>query len=107
MTKSIIFPNAPDHWSQAKAAQLAEQQGLSLSDEHWEAISSLQEYFSKNIVCSSRRELTDALEEKFHEKGGLKYLYRLFPGGPVAQGCVLSGIAPPSGSIDPSFGSVV
>lgn len=53
-----------------------------------------------------RRALHDALEEKFHHKGGLKFLYTLFPRGPVAQGCRLAGLTPPPGSFDPSYGSV-
>ena len=52
------------------------------------------------------RELLDALDEKFHGKGGLKYLYSLFPGGPVAQGCRIAGLQAPAGSTDMGFGSV-
>lgn len=100
------FPDAPHGWSPADTEQAAKQLGINLSDEHWEVVSALQEYFAKNEAVN-RRELTDALDEKFHTKGGLKYLYRLFPGGPVAQGCELSGIELPAGSVDQSFGSVV
>jgi len=46
------------------------------------------------------------LNEKFHTRGGLKFLYTLFPGGPVAQGCRLAGISAPPGSTDQGFGSV-
>ena len=53
------------------------------------------------------RELHDALDEKFHLSGGMKYVYSLFPGGPIAQGCKLAGLQPPAGSIDKGFGSVV
>jgi len=52
------------------------------------------------------RELKDALEEAFHREGGLRYLHRLFPGGPVAQGCRLAGLVAPPGAVDKSFGSV-
>ena len=100
------FANAPHGWSMTTAAQLAEAQQLELTDDHWEAIRGLQEYFSKHEF-GKRRELVDALEEKFYSKGGMKYLYRLFPAGPVAQGCVIAGLQPPAGSVDNSFGSVV
>ena len=103
---NIDFGNAPLGWNPALAAQIAEENNLDLTDDHWEAIKGLQEYFSKHDF-GKRRELVDALDEKFHVKGGMKYLYRLFPSGPVAQGCLIAGIQPPSGSIDPSFGSVV
>lgn len=100
------FSNAPHGWNPALASRIAEENDLELTDDHWEAIKGLQEYFSKHDF-GKRRELVDALDEKFHVKGGMKYLYRLFPSGPVAQGCLIAGIQPPSGSVDPSFGSVV
>lgn len=100
------FPNAPHDWSTNDTESAANELGITLTDAHWDVIAALQEYFEKNETIN-RRELTDALDEKFHSQGGLKYLYRLFPGGPVAQGCRLSGIELPAGSVDQSFGSVV
>ena len=100
------FNNAPYGWNTAMAAQIAEEQELDLTEDHWEAIKGLQEYFARHEF-GKRRELIDALNEKFHAKGGMKYLYRLFPSGPVAQGCRIAGIEPPAGSVDRSFGSVV
>ncbi|HHL18593.1 MAG TPA: TusE/DsrC/DsvC family sulfur relay protein [Thiothrix sp.] len=100
------FPNAPHGWSVKDTEKKAIELGLELTNDHWSVVQALQEYFSKNDSIN-RRELTDALEEKFHNKGGLKKLYKLLPGGPVAQGCVIAGIQAPAGSIDHSFGSVV
>lgn len=103
---TIDFPNAPHGWTPASAKAMASESDLALTGDHWEAIAGLQDYFSRHEF-GKRRELTDALNEKFHHKGGMKYLYQLFPGGPVAQGCVIAGLNPPPGSIDQSFGSVV
>ena len=67
----------------------------------------LQEYNARHAEGGINvRELHDALDEKFHEKGGMKYLYGLFPGGPISQGCRLAGIEAPPGSTDTGFGSV-
>ena len=99
------FPNAPEEWSATDAANAAKELDISLTEDHWETIRALQEYFSKNEIANVR-ELHDALDEKFHVQGGIKYLYELFPGGPVAQGCELAGIEPPSGVLDSSSGSV-
>jgi len=87
------------------ARQIAEEEGLELGNEHWEVIRAVQEYCGKNDRIRLP-ELHDALEEKFHHKGGMKYLYTLFPGGPMAQGSRLAGLDSPRGSIDLSFGSV-
>ena len=52
------------------------------------------------------RQIKDALDEKFHSRGGMKYLYQIIPGGPVTEGCRLDGLSVPAGYVDKSFGSV-
>ena len=42
------------------------------------------------------RELGDMLESEFADRGGRKYLRSLFPGGPVAQGMRIAGLAVPT-----------
>ncbi len=99
------FPNAPEGWTKSNAENTARAEGIELSADHWALVSALQEYFAKNETPHIRA-LRDALDEKFHSKGGVKYLYQLFPGGPVAQGCRVAGLHPPASSSDESFGSV-
>ena len=102
------FPYAPSDWSETEARDLAMQEGLDLKTEHLDELRALQEYCSRHDCQKySVRELHDALDEKFHDKGGYKYLYKLFPGGPISQGCRLAGLEPPAGAIDLGFGSVV
>jgi tRNA 2-thiouridine synthesizing protein E len=84
------FPHAPEGWTRSRALETAKQEGLELGDEHWTAL----------------RALHDALDEKFHRQGGIRHLYLLLPGGPVAQGCRLAGLRVPAGAIDRGFGSV-
>ncbi len=102
------FPNAPDEWTPADAVATARQEHLDLTDDHWEAVRALQHYFARHADSPSinRRDLHDALDERFHVKGGLRHLYEIFPGGPVAQGCRLAGLKVPEGAIDKAFGSV-
>lgn len=101
------FPNAPEGWTRDSAERVAQGEGLRLGDDHWTAVRALQEYFSRHEPGDiSLRELHDALDESFHHKGGIRYLYTLFPGGPIAQGCRLAGLEPPPGAEDKSFGSV-
>jgi tRNA 2-thiouridine synthesizing protein E len=106
MGEVLDFPYAHPTWSRESAEAIAKSEGLKLTDDHWELIRALQEYFNRNWRGPVRiQPLHDALEEKFHHKGGLKYLYTLFPGGPVAQGCRLAGLNPPAGASDKGFGS--
>jgi len=103
--KDPDFPRAPADWTRDSAVAAAGADGITLGPDHWEAIRALQAYFATNDK-PNMRELHDALEERFHTKGGLKYLYEAFPGGPIAQGCRFAGLQPPAGTTDTSFGSV-
>ena len=107
-TVATAYPHAPTHWSEGAAREMAMGEGLELTQDHLDELRALQDYCARH-ECSkySVRELHDALDEKFHDKGGYKYLYKLFPGGPIAQGCRLAGLEPPAGAIDLGFGSVV
>ena len=97
-----------EDWSEEDANAVATKEGINLTDDHFEVLHALQEFYSRNeIKHINMRELHDALDEKFHYKGGLKYLYDLFPGGPIAQGCKIAGLQPPVGAIDKGFGSAV
>ena len=116
MTKSNIdtdsnpetqFPYAPAGWSVEAAIAQADKEDLEIEVGLWDVIKAIQEYFARQEDTGINvRELLDALDEKFHHAGGKRYLYKLLPGGPVAQGCRLAGIIPPAGSTDLGFGSV-
>ncbi|KOR30174.1 sulfite reductase [Achromatium sp. WMS1] len=95
------FPDAPEDWNEENASSMAKADEIELEDDHWEVIRALHNYFSRHDRMNLR-ELNDALEEKFYAKGGIKYLYELFPGGPITQGCKLAGIELPKGTLDPS-----
>lgn len=102
------FPYAPLDWTRENAMKVAREENLELTDTHWEVIRALQSFYAHHDDTSviSLRELHDALDEHFHLQGGLKYLYTLFPGGPIAQSCRLAGLKAPFMASDRSFGSV-
>ncbi len=104
---AAAFPHAPFAWSPSQAEAQAKAEGLTLTEDHWNAIRSLQSYFARHEDHPiNMRELHDALDERFHAEGGIRMLYHLFPGGPIAQGCRLAGLKAPYLATDPSFGSV-
>ena len=97
-----------ENWTDENAKEVATEEGLVLTEDHFSVIHALQEFYSRHDINKiNMRELHDALEEKFHYKGGMKYLYDLFPGGPVAQGCRMAGLHAPAGALDKGFGSAV
>jgi TusE/DsrC/DsvC family sulfur relay protein len=99
------FRDAPEGWTPARARALAVEAGLKLTEDHWEVIRVLQGCY-KDEVSPRIRLLHDALDARFAGKGGMKYLFGILPGGPIAQGCVLAGLKPPAGATNISFGSV-
>lgn len=102
------FPDAPLGWSRSEALEIARREKIGLTEDHWEAVRALQRYYARHDDGTpiNLRELHDALDEHFHARGGLRFLYTLFPGGPIAQSCLLAGLKAPPIATDRSFGSV-
>jgi TusE/DsrC/DsvC family sulfur relay protein len=102
------FPHAPFGWTREETLKAAHEEELELTNDHWETIRALQRYYAQHEddTVINLRDLHDALDEHFHQKGGVKFLYTLFPGGPIAQSCRLAGLKAPYIATDPSFGSV-
>jgi|SRR4030065_343276 tRNA 2-thiouridine synthesizing protein E len=101
------FPHAPDGWTPAVARHIAKQEKLTMTEDHWDVVRALHAYWAQHTDKGiNLRALHDALEERFHQEGGIKRLYLLFPRGPVAQGCRLAGLVAPVGATDKGFGSV-
>lgn len=93
-------------WSEERAREQAKREGIELTDAHLDVLCYLRDHYADCGPPASARELLRAMEATYSEEGGRKYLYRLFPRGPVTQGCRLAGVPTPAGNADPSFGSV-
>ena len=102
------FPHAPLDWTRQDAEEIARTEGLKLTETHWEAVRALQSYYAhhEDEATINLRSLHDALDEHFHQQGGLKFLYTVFPGGPIAQSCRLAGLNAPFIASDRGFGTV-
>lgn len=95
-----------EDWSESRAAELAAGQGLELSREHLSVLRFLRDHYRQHGPTDSARRLSLAMESAFATQGGLRYLYRLFPNGPVNTGSRLAGLPVPGNSSDPAFGVV-
>jgi TusE/DsrC/DsvC family sulfur relay protein len=94
------------HWSPRVARRIADEEGLVLSEEHWQVIYCLREWFRDIGPEWTARDLTRRLEHEYADVGGRRYLYGLFPHGPLVQGCRVAGLPLPHGTLNASFGSV-
>lgn len=97
---------ALEHWSPRVASRMAETDGLELEEAHWEVIYCLRERFRDIGPEWTARRITRELERDYAEAGGTRYLYQLFPRGPLMQACRFAGLPLPQGTANLSFGSV-
>lgn len=92
-------------WSEGEVMARAKALGVELTDEHWEVLVYIREHYIIHGQVESSRLLVKELGEAFADEGGRRYLYGLFPGGPVTQGCPIAGVPLPNHHSDASFGS--
>jgi len=94
-------------WTEAEGKKIARKMGLKMTKQHWEVINFLRVHF-QNVGAKMPpvHEFSQVLEERFSEEGGLKYLFSLFPDGPLSQGSLIAGIPVPDDAKDPHFGSL-
>jgi tRNA 2-thiouridine synthesizing protein E len=83
-----------DDWSEGFVRVQATKEGLGLTNEHWEVIRFLREYFDRHHVQAQVREIIKHFKRVWGaEKGSNRYLHDLFPsGGPQKQGNRLAGL---------------
>ncbi len=96
-----------EEWSHEAAARVAEAEGLRLTDAHFQVLDFLREHaIHHGGLGQEAHRVLRVLEDRFAAQGGGRWLYTLFPGGPVRQGMRIAGLPPAPHDADPSFGSV-
>ena len=93
------------HWDRSKSENLAANEDIILSDEHWDVILYLRNYYHEYGLPRFARTTARALNKQFAAEGGNKYLHELFAGGPVTQGSRLANLRLPSNATEISFGT--
>lgn len=83
-----------DEWSEGYALALAREEGLDLSDEHWEVIRFIRAYYESHRVQAQVRDMIRHFKRVWGAaRGNNRYLHDIFPkGGPQKQGNRLAGI---------------
>ena len=87
-------------WSPEVAAFMAQQDECDLTDNHWEVINFLREYYEEYQIAPAVRVLTKAIGKRLgKDKGNSRYLYQLYPYGPAKQACKYAGLPKPTGCV--------
>jgi tRNA 2-thiouridine synthesizing protein E len=87
-------------WKPGIADVMAKEDGLALTQEHWDIINFLREYFMKFQIAPMIKILVKEIGKVMGpEKGNTKYLYELFPAGPAKQACRYAGLPKPTGCV--------
>ncbi|MCE9883040.1 MAG: sulfurtransferase TusE [Enterobacterales bacterium] len=83
-------------WSEELVPLLAMEEGIELSEAHWEVVRFVREFYLEFNTSPAIRMLVKAMTQKYgEEKGNSRYLYRLFPKGPAKQATKLAGLPKP------------
>lgn len=80
-------------WSEGLAKQIAADEGVDLTDKHWDLLNYLRDEFINNGGKNpNTRTMIKDMGKKWGEKIGSKDLYELFPKDPSKQGGRISGL---------------
>jgi len=89
-----------EDWNMDVANFLAKEEGIDMTENHWEVVNFLREYYEEYKIAPMIRILTKAIGKKLGaDKGNTKYLYELYPGGPAKQACKIAGLPKPTGCV--------
>jgi len=82
-----------DDWSEAVAKLIAADEGIELTDKHWDVIKYLRsEFFDNAGNCPNMRNISKDMKKVWGRKIESKELYELFPKDPSKQGGKISGL---------------
>jgi len=88
------FIDSFENWSKEWVQYVKKQEGIDeLTEEHWNVINVLQDYYRKNGIAPMVRVLSKVTGYK------LKHIYELFPSGPGKGACKMAGLPKPTGCV--------
>ncbi|MEH6568798.1 MAG: TusE/DsrC/DsvC family sulfur relay protein [Halioglobus sp.] len=83
-------------WNPAVAQHIATGEGIMLTEQHWEILKLLRQYYEKFDSSPAMRPLVKyCAMELGKDKGKSIYLLRLFPESPAKIGCKIAGLPKP------------
>lgn len=84
----------PATWSEDVARDFAERENIQLTENHWDAIRFMREYYAEHQIAPDVRHVTKHLSERLGP-GSRNIVFELFPYGYVKQACKIAGMKRP------------
>jgi tRNA 2-thiouridine synthesizing protein E len=92
LTESGFLINIDD-WNEGMAEVIAQDEGVSLTQQHWDVINYLRDEFINNAGNQpNNRNMLKAIGKIWGKKVSSKDLYDLFPGNPSKQAGRIGGL---------------
>lgn len=86
----------PQDWSEGLAEQVARQENILLTQEHWHIIYFVRDFYQRYNTSPAMRALTKSLAQTSGvAKGNSRYLHKLFPCSPAKLICKIAGLPKP------------
>ena len=87
----------PESWTPQAATQLANEEEIALSDDHWEIIRFVRSHYEEHRVIPDVRHVAGYLVDRYgiSKKTAKARLFNLFPYGYVKQACKIAGMKKP------------
>ncbi|QFQ32622.1 TusE/DsrC/DsvC family sulfur relay protein [Buchnera aphidicola (Aphis fabae)] len=83
-------------WNIYLAEEIAKKEKIILTNNHWEIIYFIREFYFKYNITPSMRMLISGINKKLGKNIHSIYLFQLFPKGPAQQASKIAGIPKPS-----------
>lgn len=88
------FIQEPEKWNPSVAEDLAKiEEAYPMNEDAWKLVYYLRKYFLEYGIAPPIRMLTKQTGLE------LKYIYKLFPGGPAKGACKVAGLPKPTGCV--------
>ncbi|WWO97100.1 MAG: TusE/DsrC/DsvC family sulfur relay protein [Candidatus Dasytiphilus stammeri] len=90
------FLKNSNDWNELIANQIALEENISLTKEHWDIIYIIRTFYVNFHTVPTVYILVKAISRKLgQKKGNSRYLFRLFPQGPIKQAAKIAGLPKP------------
>lgn len=100
LTDSEGFLVSPQLWTSATAVDIAELEGIQLTEAHWEILDAVRKFYDSYHLSPAMRPLSKYLKETLgSDKSSSIYLMSLFPGNPAKLAAKIAGLPKPPGCL--------